>query len=68
LEVCHVANQSVEMLDILRHNQISIGTNLEVRKHFSFDNSLEIRIGKQQPFILSEAVAKHIWVKKTDRS
>lgn len=68
MEVCHVANQSVEMLDILKHNHIAIGTKLEVKKRFNFDNSLEIRIGKQQPFILSDAVAKHIWVKKTERS
>lgn len=68
MEVCHVGNQSPEMLDILKHNNIAIGTKLEVKKKFSFDNSLEIRTGKQPPFILSEAVAKHIWVKKTGRS
>jgi DtxR family Mn-dependent transcriptional regulator len=68
MEVCHVGNQSAEMLDILKHNNISIGTRLEVRKHFSFDNSIEVKIGRQQPFILSEAVAKHVWVKKIERS
>jgi len=67
MEVCHVGNQSAEMLDILKHNNISIGTKLEVKKHFSFDNSVEVKIGRQQPFILSEAVARHVWVKKTDR-
>jgi DtxR family Mn-dependent transcriptional regulator len=68
MEVCHVGNQTPEMLDILKHNHITMGTRLEVKKKFNFDNSLEIRIGRHQPFILSEAVAKHIWVKKIDRS
>jgi len=68
MEVCHVSNQSADMLDILRHNQIGIGTRVEVRKRFSFDNSLEIRIGKNQPFILSEAVARQIWVRKKTAS
>lgn len=68
MEVCHVGNQSPEMLDILKHNNIVIGTRLEVRKRFSFDNSLEIRIGRHQPFILSEAVARHVWVKKIEKA
>ena len=68
VEVCHVANQTHEMLDILKHNQIIIGTKLEVKKRFSFDNSLEIKSGKHQPFVLSEFVARHVWVKKTDKS
>lgn len=68
MEVCHVANQSAEMLDILKHNHIAIGTKLEVKKKFNFDNSLEIRSGRNQPFILSEAVARHVWVKKTERT
>jgi DtxR family Mn-dependent transcriptional regulator len=52
------------VLDILRLNQVGIGTRLELRKKFSFDNSLEIRIGRNQPFILSGAVARQIWVRK----
>jgi DtxR family Mn-dependent transcriptional regulator len=68
MEVCHVGNQAPEMLDILKHNNIAIGTKLEVKKKFAFDNSLEIKTGRQQPFILSEAVARHVWVKKIERS
>jgi DtxR family transcriptional regulator, Mn-dependent transcriptional regulator len=64
VEVCQVSNQSADVLDILRLNQVGIGTRLELRKKFSFDNSLEIRIGRNQPFILSEAVARQIWVRK----
>ncbi len=64
MEVSHVANQTSEMLDILKHHQISIGTRLEVKKKFSFDHSLELKAPKGQHFILSESVAKFIWVKK----
>jgi DtxR family transcriptional regulator, Mn-dependent transcriptional regulator len=68
MEVSHVANQSAEMLDILKHHHIAIGTKLEVKKKFNFDNSMEIRAGKHIPFTLSESVARFIWVRKTSKS
>ena len=37
--VCHVSDQSSEMLELLEHKNISIGTRLEVKKKFDFDNS-----------------------------
>ena len=42
--VCHVSDQSTEMLELLGHKKIGIGTKLEVKKKFSFDQSLEIKI------------------------
>jgi DtxR family Mn-dependent transcriptional regulator len=54
------------LLDILRHNHIAIGTYLSVRKKFSFDNSLEVCTANGPAFVLSEAVAKHVWMKKID--
>lgn len=66
MEVCHVGNQSPELLDILRHNHIAIGTQLSVRKKFSFDKSLEVCTANGPAFVLSEAVAKHVWMKKID--
>ncbi|MDP9230537.1 MAG: metal-dependent transcriptional regulator [Bacteroidota bacterium] len=62
-QVCHVGNQSIEMLDLLRHNNISIGTRLEVKKKFNFDKSLEIKIRQQPPITISEQLAKNIFVK-----
>lgn len=61
-EVSQISNQSPEMLELMRHKQISIGTRLEVRRHFEFDGSYEIRI-KQQPITISEQLAKNIYVK-----
>ncbi|MGH2552625.1 MAG: iron dependent repressor, metal binding and dimerization domain protein [Chitinophagaceae bacterium] len=61
--VCHVADQSSQMLELLNHKKISIGTRLEVKKKFDFDQSLEIKTGKQPAFNISEPFAKNIFVK-----
>ncbi len=61
--VSHVSDQSSEMLELLKHKNISIGTRLEVKKKFDFDNSMEIKIRQQLPFTISEQLAKNIFVK-----
>ena len=38
--VSHVSDQSKEMLELLSHKKIGIGTKIEVKRKFSFDNSL----------------------------
>lgn len=71
--VCKVSDQSSEILELLMHKNISIGTRLEIKKKFDFDNSMEIRIrhaGKNQKnsqadppaFTISEQLAKNIFV------
>ncbi|HEY9363763.1 MAG TPA: metal-dependent transcriptional regulator [Chitinophagaceae bacterium] len=62
-EVCKVGNQSAEILDLLKHNKINIGTKLEVKKKFDFDNSMEIKIRQCLPITISEQLAKNIFVK-----
>ncbi|HEY0677687.1 MAG TPA: metal-dependent transcriptional regulator [Chitinophagaceae bacterium] len=62
-EISGVTNQSTEILELLRHKNLSIGTRLEVKKKFSFDNSLEVRIKSQPSVTISEEVAKNIFVK-----
>ncbi len=61
--VCRVQNQSAEMLDLLKHKKIAIGTNLEIKKKFSYDDSLEIKIKQQPAFTISNELAKNIFVK-----
>lgn len=61
-EVCRVINQSVEMLELLQHKKITIGTKLEVKKKFVFDGSIEIKIKQQPAFLISEQLAKNIFV------
>lgn len=60
-EVCQVTNQSEEMLELLSHKNICIGTRLEVKKHFAFDNSIELKI-KSTVVTISEQLAKNIFV------
>lgn len=43
-EVSSIGDQSPEMLELLTHKNIGLGTRLEVRKIFSFDNSVELNI------------------------
>ena len=61
-EVCRVINQSEEMLELLKHKKINIGTKLEVKRKFSFDRSIEIKLRQQPPFSISEQLAKNIFV------
>jgi DtxR family Mn-dependent transcriptional regulator len=60
--VSHVSDQSREILELLKHKNISIGTRVEVKKRFDFDHSMEIKIRQQQPFNISEQLAKNIFV------
>lgn len=61
-EVCQVTNQSPEMLELLQHKHIGIGTRLEVKKHFDFDGSIEVKV-KNTTLTISEQLAKNIFVR-----
>ena len=60
--VSSVSNQSTEMLELMKHYNLGIGTEVKIIKRFSFDGSVEIKVAKQVPCILSEQVAKNIFV------
>lgn len=62
-EVSAVGSQSTELLELLRHKNISIGTRLEVIRKFRFDNSIEIRINKMGTFSISRQLAQTLFVK-----
>ncbi|CAN5516415.1 metal-dependent transcriptional regulator [soil metagenome] len=62
-EVTSVGNQSTELLEVLKHKNIHIGTVLEVKKKFSFDNSLELKIKNQPAVTISEQLARSLFVK-----
>ena len=64
--VCYVSDQSTEMLELLGHKKIGIGTKLEAKKKFNFDNSLEIKIRQQSATTISGELAKNIFVKYDD--
>lgn len=63
-EIVSVGSQSTELLELLKHKHLGMGTVLEVKKRFSFDHSIEIKIKGQQPFIISQQLAQALFVKK----
>ena len=60
--VSSVTNQSPQMLEMLKHYAIAIGTSIKVTRRFQFDGSLEIKVSKQPVCIISEQIAKNIFV------
>lgn len=62
-EVSAVGSQSSELLELLRHKNIGIGTVLHVIKKFSFDNSIEIKIEELPAFSISQQLAQTLFVK-----
>ncbi len=62
-QVTAVSNQSTELLELLGHKHINIGTRLEVLAKFSFDNSIEVKIKDLQPLNISEQLAGVLFVK-----
>ena len=60
--VSSVSDQSSEILELLEHKKIAIGTKLELKKKFDFDNSMEIKIRQQPAFTISRQLAENIFV------
>jgi len=61
--VCHVSDQSREMLELLGHKKIGIGTKLEIKRKFIFDNSLEVKVRQHVAITISEQLSKNIFAK-----
>ncbi len=62
VQVAGIASQTPEMLEVLQHNHIRLGTKLEIRKKFPFDDSLEVKVRNRPPVTLSSRVAKNVLV------
>ena len=62
VQVSGIASQTSEMLEVLQHNHIQLGTRLEIRKKFPFDDSLEVKVRNRPPVTLSARVAKNVLV------
>lgn len=62
VQVMAVANQSAEILSLLKHYGLAIGSAIEIVQQFDFDGSLEIRINNDQIRIVSHAFAQNILV------
>ena len=62
VQVSGIASQTPEMLELLQYNHIRLGTRLEIRKKFPFDDSLEVKVRNRPPVTLSARVAKNVLV------
>lgn len=60
--VTQVIYSSPELLELLDHHKISIGTSLEAKKRFEYDGSIEIKVQQRAPVTISETLAKIIFV------
>lgn len=60
--VSNISDQSTEMLELLRHKGLSLGTKVEVKKRFAFDNSIELKIKNLPAVTISGSVAKNVYV------
>ena len=62
VQVSGISSQTAEMLEVLQHNHIRLGTRLEIRKKFPFDDSLELKVRNRPPVTISAQVAKNVLV------
>lgn len=67
VQVSAIASQTTEMLSLLQHKHIRLGTRLEIRKKFPFDDSLEVKVRNRPPVTISAQVAKNVLVKETTK-
>ncbi len=61
--ISNIGDQSADIMELLNHKNIRIGTKVEVKKKFGFDNSLEVKIRNQPAFTISEHLANNLFVK-----
>ena len=59
--VTAVKNQSTEMMGMLKHFNISLGSKIKVYQRFAFDGSIEIKIDKNPVTIVSNQVAINVY-------
>jgi len=61
-KVCFIANQSELLLEHLNEKKINIGASIVIKRKFSFDDSLEIKLDNRL-LTISNQLAKNVFVK-----
>lgn len=61
-EISGIGNQTPELMELLHRTNIKIGSKVEIKKKFGFDNSLEIKMRNAPSFIISHFLAKNLYV------
>ena len=62
-KVCFIANQTASLLEFLQEKKINIGSAVIVKKKFPYDDSLEIKLDNKFLTIVTDQLAKNIFVK-----
>ena len=60
--ITSVGNQSTELLELLTHKKMGIGTVIEVKKKFPFDQSIEVKINNKSIVHISNELAQSLFV------
>lgn len=60
--VCAVTDQSSDILELLQHKKITIGTKVEIIKRFAFDASMELSINNELTVPITAQLAQNILV------
>lgn len=68
VQVSGIVSQTTEMLEMLQYHHIRLGTRLEIRKKFPFDESLEVKVRNRPPVTLSASVAKNVLVNDDEQT
>lgn len=61
--VIAVTSQELQLLELLKHFSISLGTRVEVTNKFEFDASMEVQINNKTAIHIGESITKSIIVK-----
>jgi DtxR family transcriptional regulator, Mn-dependent transcriptional regulator len=66
LLVCGIGDQSPAFLEQLAAYGINLGSHIVVLHRFSFDQSLQIKVGRKAPCSVSQHVSKNLFVTYAD--
>lgn len=61
-EICAVTEQESSLLEIMKEKKLAIGTRVEIKKKFAYDNSLELFVNNKI-INISEKIANAVFVK-----
>jgi DtxR family Mn-dependent transcriptional regulator len=61
--ICYVANQTTPLLELLHEKNINLGSGVEVKRKFIYDDSMEIKLDNKSLLTISDQLAKNIFVK-----
>ena len=63
-EICAVARQDSSLLEMMKEKNLSIGTRIEIKKKFDYDNSVQLKVNGTKTVHISEKIAGVIFCKE----